>query len=313
MNHKNQSRRNFIKSGSALLGTALPLMSMSKPFEALVKNSKYYDTLGVQLYTVRNQLDKNFEGTIKAIKELGYSRLEAMDLEDQLPKLMPIAKDLGLKVNSSFFKWTYLTGRWDLVSPGGTSTPPKGKTVDHVIDLAEKNNLEYLVFGYLRPEERETLDDFRKIAKKLNETGEKCNKAGIKLCYHNHSFEFEKKGDATPFDILIEDLDPKMVQFELDIFWASLGGWDPEKTMKKLKNRIRLLHLKDKKAGAPVIYNEGEVPVDTFKELGNGTVDIKGVLALAEKIGVEQCYVEQDQSPDPIKSIGESINFMSKV
>ena len=157
------------------------------------------------------------------------------------------------------------------------------------------------------------MDQYKQMAEKCNAAGEKCKAAGIQLCYHNHAFEYEPLDDSagkTGYDVFIDEFDSQLCKFELDVFWAAIGGWDPMETMRKLKGRISQLHLKDLAANTPTIYDEGKVPTEAFQEVGNGTIDFDRVLKLAATIGVEQCHVEQDQSPDPIKSIGESYEYL---
>ena len=151
------------------------------------------------------------------------------------------------------------------------------------------------------------------ISRKVNKAGEKAKAAGIQLCYHNHSFEFGPLGGEVPYEVLIKELDPELVKFELDVFWVSIGGYDPVELMNRLGKRVGLVHLKDKMEGLPTIYDEGKVPPEAFKELGNGVVDLKEVIAIAAKNKVPYCFVEQDQSPDPIKSVEESVTFMKGV
>ncbi|MEM1135426.1 MAG: sugar phosphate isomerase/epimerase [Bacteroidota bacterium] len=303
------NRRRFLQQ-SAAIATTLPLLS-AKNIHTMLAASPYYKEIGLQLYTVRNQLSEDFEGTLRAIKEAGYFQIEGGDTI-QVKKALPITKDLGLAIRSSFFQWSFVTERWDLAKTVGIEKP-EGYTIEKVIDEAAESGLSYLIFGYMLPQERSTLDDYRKVADKANAVGELCKKAGIKLCYHNHAFEFGKIDGTLPYDILIERFDNDLIRFELDVFWSSLAGYDPVKLMKKLKGRIRLLHLKDKLEGTPVIFDEQKVPEEAFKELGNGVVDLAKVIKLAEKIGVEQCMVEQDQSPDPIESIQTSIAYMKEV
>ena len=265
----------------------------------------YAENIGIQLYTVRDQLAADPQSTLEEISKLGYKQIELMDT-DQIPLLKPIAKDLGLAINSSFFSWSVLTGRWDLREEEDRTE----NTFDQVLEDAQKAGLNHLVFGYMLPEERSTLDDYRRICPILNEAGEKCKSAGIQLCYHNHSFEFAPMEGSNGYDILIEKLDPELVKFELDVFWSDIAGVNPVALMKKLSGRIRLLHLKDKLINTPVIYDEGKVPEEAFKELGNGVVDLEGVLATAGQVGVEHCMVEQDQSPAPLESIKTSLVYM---
>ena len=104
-----------------------------------------------------------------------------------------------------------------------------------------------------------------------------------------------------------------MVQFELDVFWASIGGYDPVQLTERIVDRIGLLHLKDKLVETPVIFDEGKVPEKAFKELGNGVVDLPTIIKIAEKAKIKYCFVEQDHSPDPLKSVRESVEYMQQL
>ncbi|MEZ4777692.1 MAG: sugar phosphate isomerase/epimerase [Bacteroidia bacterium] len=296
-------RRNFLQlSAAAGAGISLQLLAPSCMIPA---ESPYRKNIGLQLYTVRDQMAADAAGTLKAIRDLGYYQVETSNT--QLAKIKPLADDLGLVVKSSFVDGPIITGRWDL---RGVEDP--GITFESVVEEAHTHGISHIVFGYMMKGERTKLDDYRSVSDKLNAAGELCRQAGIQLCYHNHAFEFEPMEGSTGFDILVEKFDKDLVKFELDIFWSSLGGVEPVGLMEKLGSRLSLIHLKDKLAGTPVQYDESQVPKDAFKELGNGEVDIKGVLTAAEKYGVDYCMVEQDQSPDPINSIGVSLDFMKK-
>ncbi len=298
------NRRQFIRQ-AAITGTALGLLPLTNIACMFDPKSPYLDTLGLQLWSVRNQLEQDAAGTLKSLANMGYRQVELMDVR-QLPTLKPIADDLGLAVNSSFMLWTTITGNWDAVPHETDQT----YSFDQILEDAKGAGLDHLVFGYLMKAEREKIDDYKKICDQLNQAGEKAAAAGIQLCYHNHSFEFGPLDGEVPFEVLIERLDPQLVQFELDIFWASLGGYDPLELTNRLGKRVRLLHLKDKLKGASVNYDEGTVDPGTFKELGNGEIDIRAIVQAGEKNGVKYCFVEQDHSPDPINSVTESIEFM---
>lgn len=295
-------RREFLQK-SAAASLSLSLL----PSAYFRQQNTYIDQIGLQLYTVRNQMANDPAGTLKAIKSAGYSQVEGGN-PLEFNKMLPMIKDAGMYSQSSFFSPAYITKNWDI-----HGVDPEVKDPEVLIEAAEKYGLKYLVFGYLNKAERQTLDDYKTYAERLNRMGEKCEQAGVHLCYHNHSFEFGQIDGKIPYDLLIEEFDPANVQFELDIFWASLGGYAPEKLMKKMKGKIRLLHLKDKLGGVADEHDESEVPIDAYQELGDGVVDIKKVLKLAPKVGVEQCFVEQDQSPDPIKSIGQSTAYLRQI
>ena len=290
-------RRHFITATSATtLGLTLPHCLW-----AISEAKAYLESIGLQLWTVRNQLKKDVPGTLRSVAEAGYQQVELMDVAKG-SEIAKVAKDVGLDVTSSFIDWT-------VVGNPSEQTPRLQETVDAASSLG----LTYLVFGYIGKGYRESADDFKKLADKSNELGELCKKANIQLCYHNHSFEFEKlDGDETGFDIFINRFDRDLTKFELDVFWVKIGGWDPVETMQRLDGRIAQLHLKDLMKGMDTIYDEGAVPHDAFKELGKGIVEIEAVLKTAPKIGVEQCHVEQDQSPNPIDSIGVSMEYLER-
>lgn len=306
----NTPRRKFLQQ-SATLAIGLPLLGCSSSTNEALLQSKYIDQIGLQLWTVRHQLEKDFSGTIATLAKQGYAQLEAMDTL-QLDQLMPIAKDHGLKVESSFFLWTVLTDRWDLAEKAGKKKEDFPNGFDTVLERANKHGIQQLTLGYLLPGER-TIEDYKKLAEAMNKAGEKCNAAGIQLNYHNHNFEFAAQDGEVPYDILRKAIDPSLAQFELDVFWASIAGVDPIALMKEMKGQVRILHLKDKLKGSPDVFDTGDVPPEAFKELGNGAVDIKGAIQLAEEVGVKYCFVEQDESPDPIQSTATSIQWLKNL
>ena len=290
-------RRTFLAS----LGAAAVNLPMKSSW-ALTADRPFSDSLGLQLWTIRFQLEKNPQRALQAVADAGYDQVELMDVTES-EKFAGISKDLGLKMTSAFINWN------TIVNPTADDTP----SMEQNIEAAKKLGLKYLVFGYIGKGYRESADQFKAIADASNRAGEMCQQAGIQLCYHNHSFEFlPLPGQQTGFDIFVERFDPKLTQFELDVFWLQIGGLDPAKTMQRLKGRVCQLHLKDLLEGTPVIYDEKAVPHETFKELGAGIVDLDSVLKVAQEIDVAQCHVEQDRSPDPLKSIGVSMNYMRR-
>lgn len=295
-------RRTFIQT-TAGLSVATLAAHLARPLLAMPKQSKYLDSIGLQLWTVRNQMAEDSQKTLQAVADAGYKQVELMDVSEGV-EIAKQAKEIGLKVASGFINWQ------SICKPETNGVP----STDDIIATAKEIGLEHLVFGYIAKGSRETVELMKAHAKATNELGKKAADAGMQVCYHNHSFEFEKiDGDTTGYDVLIEELDPDLVKFELDVFWAQVGGWDPLETMKKLDGRISQVHLKDPKPGTPVIYDEGKVPADAFQECGDGSIDMGEVMKLASAIGVTYCHVEQDQSPDPIASIGQSIEHLKSL
>ena len=171
--------------------------------------------------------------------------------------------------------------------------------------------MRFLTVSYLMPAERTTLDFYRRFTDAMNKAGEKCAAAGIALSYHHHSFEFAALEGQVPMDILVERFDKKLVGFELDVFWLSMAGQDPAKTIRKLGPRARLLHLKDKAKGTANEFQERNVKPEAFAEVGSGVVDFPGLLAAAKTAGVAHAFVEQDQTPgDPLQSLKKSFGYL---
>lgn len=293
-------RRHFLHTTAAISATALTAQ-LSRPLLAMPQHSKYLDTIGLQLWTVRDQMANDTSTTLQAVADAGYRQIELMNVLDS-EKIATQAKEIGLQVNSGFIDWNAVCrlGEKNVTS------------IDAIIATAKKIGLKHLVFGYIGKGFRETSQQMKKNAINANAAAKKMADAGMSMCYHNHAFEFEKiDGDTTGFDILKQELDSDLVTFELDVFWVKIGGLDPIKVMNDLTGRISQVHLKDLKEGIQVIFDEGQVPADAFQECGDGTIEMAKVLKLADQIGVVHCHVEQDQSPDPIKSIGQSIDYLN--
>ena len=292
-------RRTFLQTSGATALTAL----LARPIYAMPKDSKYLDTIGLQLWTVRNQMKDDEKATLKAVADAGYKQVELMRTIGS-DSIVKTAKDLGMNVTSAFIDWT------SLGKPGDKNAP----SFDKILEQAKTYGLKHLVFGYIGKGERETVDHYKRHADAANKAGEKCAKAGIQLCYHNHSFEFKKlDGGKTGFEVFVAEFDKRLVKFEVDVFWVKIGGLDPFKTMKSLKGRVSQVHLKDLLKGTKTEHDEGKVPHEAFKECGAGSIDMAKVMKLAEEIGSAQCHVEQDQSAAPLDSIETSMKHLKSL
>lgn len=266
--------------------------------------TRYLPTIGLQVWTVRNELEKDLPGTLRAIKQAGYAQIELLRTADA-HDFAPLARALGLGITSAFLDWT------SLAQPTATSPADLTRTLGVARELA----LKYLVFGYLGKGTRETIAQMKGHAAAANAFGRRCRDAGVRLCYHHHSFEFAplEDGRTTGWEVLLHEFDPQFVQLELDVFWVAISGLDPVQTLRELRGRVAQVHLKDLQAGTPVIHDEGAVPPGAFKELGSGCLDLRRILAACAETGVDQCHVEQDQSPDPVASIGASLDFLRRI
>jgi len=280
------SRREFLQAGSlaATLGASAGAAQLP--------------SIGVQLYTVRTVLPEKPAETLRAIDAIGYREAEATFAG--LDRIWPALQATRLKPVSIHLDSAMVT---------------KGKDDDiaRAMDQVKQKGFSYAVYPYLPPAERGGLDAIKTLAARLNAAGGKARAAGLTFCYHNHAFEFQPMEGTTPFQVLMDSIDPKLVGLEMDVFWVSVAGHDPVELLGRLAGRVPLLHVKDKASGTPVMYNES-VPRAAFKEAGNGVIDWPKVLRAASAAGVQHYFVEQDQTPgDPLESLRQSFAFLSKL
>lgn len=273
--------------------------------------AKAPSALGVQLYTVRDQMTKDPKATLEAIASIGYREVEA--LRASFSKVAPMARSLGLAPVSVHVEPPFFTGKWD-AWPWVKGTLPAGYDLSAFIAEAKAQGTKYLVLPYLMAGERAgTVAFYTDLAAALNRAGEQVAKAGLVLCYHNHGFEFEPLPDGrTPLDLLMSATDPALVKLELDVFWVSVSGVDPVALLGRYAGRVPLLHLKDKRKDAPVETQESKVPETTFVPVGTGGVDFPAVLAAAASAGVAHYFVEQDHAvgSSPVDALKASYTYL---
>lgn len=266
---------------------------------AAAAQARTLKTIGVQLYTVRSILPEKPLETLKALEQIGFREAEftAAGIDKVWPALKetPSLKPVSLHMDTSLFT-------------------RQQEKLPAALDDAKQRGFEYVVCPYIAPADRGGVDMIRKLGETLNKAGELCNKAGLHLAYHNHAFEFQPQDNGgNLLDVLMQTADPKLVNLELDIMWSTVAGVDPVSVLKKYKNRIVMMHLKNVAPGVEKRYNES-VPKTAFRDVGNGVVDIPAVLKAAADAGVKHYFVEQDQTPgDPVDSLRQSFEYLQKL
>jgi sugar phosphate isomerase/epimerase len=254
-------------------------------------------TVGVQLYSVRRVLPKNPLETLRAIEQIGYREVECT--ADHLDDIWPSLKQTSLKPVS-----VHLDGQFFIHQP--EKLPP-------AIDEAKKHGFEYVVCPWIDPKDRGGAEMIRKLGASLNSAGEFCKKSGMRLCYHNHAFEYQPTADGRLLDVLMKSTDPNLVSLELDVMWAHVAGVDPVSVLKQYGDRIPLLHLKNVAQGTKQRFDE-MIPRTAFHDLSDGAVDIPAVLRAAKQAGVKHYFVEQDETPgDPIESLRKSFQYLESL
>ena len=238
-----------------------------------------HDQIALQLWTVRHEAARDLEGTLRAVAAAGYGAVELAGLHDvAAERLATILRDSGLQPVASHEGIERL--RDDL---------------DGVAVRLGTIGCDRVVVPWLPDEDRRTLDDVRVVAGELGAFAERLAAHGLRLGFHNHDVEFAALDGSTVWDTLIDALPPN-VEIELDVYWASVGGRDPVAEIKRLGDRVRLLHMKDRAHGP-----NGEAPRDAPP--GEGTLPFERIVEVARTAGVEWYVVEQDEPLDPIRDI----------
>lgn len=278
------SRRTFIKQAS-LAGAGLIFAKSSFAFDSKL--------IGLQLYTVRDQIAKDPEATIAKIAQIGYNSAEVFGYDG--------SKFFG-KTPAQF---AGLLKKHQITSPSGHYMMMNYLTKGDHDDL--KNNIaaavavgnKYLVVPYLVDSMRTSLDDYKKLAAKLNTAAAEAKKAGLKLAYHNHNFEFKDWGGGmTGFDVFLKETDPSLVFFEMDMYWVVRAGLDPIQLIKAHPGRFRMWHVKDmSQKVAATQTTDGQ---QYFAPVGTGVIDYKNIFKHKKESGMEYFYVEQDQTSEPV-------------
>jgi sugar phosphate isomerase/epimerase len=260
------NRRRFIQSISAAgAGAALGLTELTRNLHAGADLP-----IGIQLYTVRGLSQQDFKGTLRKVSEIGYKHFEFAGYGDLTAnELKLFASELG-------------------VTACGTHEGFQNFETDseNVIAYNKTLGTPYVVVPSMPPDIRGGgVDEIEKFAAGLNKYGRLVKQAGMQLCYHNHSFEFEKVEDGrTVWDVLLGAADADLVKVEVDIAWAYNADIDPVELLNQWGGRVKLLHMKD---------------LDKDRELapvGEGEIDLEAVAAKAKQIGVDWYIVEQDRT-----------------
>jgi sugar phosphate isomerase/epimerase len=264
------NRREFIQQ-AGLLSAGL----MIKPGMLLPRLHK---DVGLQLYTVREQIAKDVPGVMAKVAAAGYTNAEPSGYTRE-------NKFWGVDVKG--FK--AILDQNNLISTSGLYMIDLGGQKDyddakHYCDVANTLGEKYIVVSWIYEQYRKSIDDYKALAEKMNKTGEVLKAAGIQLAYHNHDFEFEDMGGQHGYDIILSETDPKLIEMEMDIFWVVHGKADPIALFQQYPGRFKLWHVKDM----------DKTNRDLNTEVGTGTIDYKKIFSYSKLAGVEYAFIEQE-------------------
>ena len=252
--------------------------------------------VGLQLYSVRELLAKDYEGTLKQVAAAGYAEVEAAGFYNRTAQgVQQAMRGAGLRCVSAHYSYTDLN-----------------RDLDSTIAFNRELGSEYVICsypGYKNAASAEqphtdrprsfTIEDFRWNAEQFNRIGARVKAAGMKFGYHNHTMEFRPQDGVVPFDELMRLTDPSLVTLEMDCGWVIVGGGDPVQLLNRYPTRISMLHVKDfKPTPTPASTPAAATPVPA--ELGQGTIDFRPIFAAAKKADIRHYFVEQEAYDMPV-------------
>ena len=265
-------RRQFLQT-TGIAATGLLVSGYLPACKSSAISKDVRNKFGLQLYTLRDVLPQDPKGVLTQVASFGYKQIESYEdaklgifwgmKNTEFKKLMD---DLGMKIVSS---------HCDI-----------NKDFERKAAEAAEIGMNYLLCPYLGPQK--TIDDFKRFAETFNEKGQVCKKNGIRFGYHNHDYGFVPVDGQLPQDVLMQNTDKNLVDFEMDIYWVVTAGQDPIAWIDKYPGRFKLSHIKDRKRGASPSQRDVSV------ELGTGSIDFKKILNEAGKKGMEYYIVEQE-------------------
>jgi len=250
--------------------------------------------LGVQLYTVRQQAERDLPAVLEAIRRIGYTEVETYwDIYGHpAAELRRMINDHGLSAPSGHFNYDGLESK---------------------IDYAKALGVEYVICPMLPERMWFTPDGYKRAADQFNIWGEKIHQAGMQFGFHNHNYEFRRFGDTTGYETMMKRCDPRLVCIEMDCYWIAQAGGDLLQMFQQYGNRIQLLHLKDRKPGFPTTQVK-DASAEHFTEVGAGTIHWQEIFAAAEKNGVKHLFVERDSGDLPaMESLRRSFQNLQKI
>jgi len=258
------------------------------------------DIVGLQLYSLRNQIPSDVKGVITKVAAAGYKEVETFGYSKALgfwgldaKAFSDLMKDNGLKTPSGHFGMDEYF------------VHDKTEALEAYIEAANITGTEYIIVPSINGEVLKSADQFKEVAAKMNKAAELCKKSGLKMGYHNHNFEWKPVDGTTFYDVLIKETDPALVHMEMDIYWVVRAGQNPVDIFNAHPGRFALCHLKD--------MDKTDSKLNT--EIGKGSIDFKTILEAGKKAGLKHFIVEQENyiNIDPYVSIAESAAYVKNV
>jgi sugar phosphate isomerase/epimerase len=294
MSPQAMNRRTFLETASTV--TAATLLTSRMGWAA---GDHKIDKVGLQLYTVRDRMKDDFDGTIAKVAQIGYKEVEFAGYFGRTGQQVRSACDKnGLAAVATHVQYDELDDKFPAV-----------------VETSKTIGLEYIVCPWIPEELRKSPDIWKQAAAKFNHCGELSKKAGMQFAYHNHWFEFLPVDGKLPYDQLLKECDGSLVKMEMDLCWITAAGGDPLKYFNLYPGRFPLVHVKDLKTLPRITAGGAQNYGDTvdLTEVGSGLIDWKRIFAQSEKAGIKHYIVEHDHPKQPFDSIAKSYDYLNKL
>jgi len=302
-------RRDFLRISASAAGVAA--LGGSGLWPALARSARQHP-IGLQLFTVMALLEEDFEGTLKTVAGIGYKEVETIGAFGRDPhKVRELLDKYGLVSPSQHLVPGKLYDVFNQFVARRISGPDIQKLwqetmavermepiIEEGIERARIMGQKYVCLQIIWPEQMATRELLDRFCKALNLAGELCAKAGLVFNFHNHSDELKPVNGYVPYDLILQNTDPRTVKLEMDMYWISHAGQDPLKYLAANPGRYKQCHLKD------------STPAGDFATVGKGTLNFPVLLEAARKAGIEHYYVEFDRSTDPMQVTRDSYNYL---
>jgi sugar phosphate isomerase/epimerase len=254
-----------------------------RPSAFSLERSARISRIGVQLYTVRDRMRADFEGTLAQVAAIGFKEVEFAGYFTRTPgQVRDVLRRHHLSAPATHIGIEPLEGDW-------------AKTLDDARVMGHR----YLVVASTPSERQRTLDDWRRVGEVFNRAGEQARRAGLTLAYHNHDVEFVRLEDRLPFDVLLESTDPRYLKIEMDLFWIRKGGQDPLGYFQRWPGRFPLVHVKDMTIDGRMV------------DVGAGAMDWRAIFAHRRQAGIQHFFVEHDEPADAMASVAASYRYLN--
>ncbi len=288
------NRRTFLETATAAVATTM----LTSRFGWAAAEHKI-EKVGVQLYTVRDQMKEDFDGTIAKVAKIGYKEVEFAGYFGHTgEQVRAVCEKNGLDPVSTHVQYDELDDKF--VS---------------VIETSKVIGLKYIVCPWIPEDLRKSPDIWKQASEKFNRCGDLTKKAGMQFAYHNHWFEFLPVNGKLPYDALLKECDANLVKMEMDLCWVTAAGGDPLKYFNAYPGRFPLVHVKDLKKLPAVSSGGSQNFGDTvdLTSVGSGIVDWKKIFAQSQKAGIKHYIVEHDKPANPFDSITQSYAYLEKL